>query len=163
MSNRWRARAGGRIFQGSDLRLARAAAALARTVVGSGSSDMTSNQPSSRSRAVRRRLFNVAIEKDRRRYRQLPRQGVHGIEREVPLAALDACQIARCHLELVGQLFLRESASPTQCAQLRTERRFESCRGHSSTFFYGSDDYQVLISSSRFAVASSLGGRVAAL
>lgn len=61
-------------------------------------------------------------EHQRRGRLQLLDQGVHRVQREVPLATLQPCVVAHGYAELLGELLLGESASESNGADLLSQR-----------------------------------------
>lgn len=86
------------------------------------------------------------VEQHQRCHAQLVSEHIHGVQREVPLPALDPGQVSRRDPKLLGQPLLSQPSGTTEVAHLRTEDRLESIR-HSNSVLVGTDDFQVVIAS----------------
>lgn len=64
----------------------------------------------------------LAVEDDPRCQPELLCQGLHGRQRHVALGALDAGEVPRGDLQLLGELLLGESSGESNGAQLLAER-----------------------------------------
>lgn len=95
--------------------------------------------------------LSVGVQRERWHDSELLGQDIHRVESEIPFTALNACEVPRCHLELLCQLLLSEATGEANRTELLSECRLERPVRHYSTVATRSDQYQVVIASGSLA------------